>query len=113
MPSGNDFDPEHAGHVPASPVPKTTATETTTTTTAGAEPVKLETTSLERGLNHRRVLFDDSAARRAYPSDSTVRARIHRPALEWAAAAVRLAWNAVAGSRRDDDGPSDRIEVRG
>jgi len=76
--------------------------------------VKLETTSLERGLPHRRTLFDDSVARRTFPSGSTIRAGVHRPVLDWAAAAARFAWNTIGGTRHDSgDGRGDDIEVRG
>jgi hypothetical protein len=99
--------------MPASSLSKQTEA-TTTTTTPGTEAVRLETTSLERGLNHRRVLFDDDSARCAFPSRSVVRAGLHRPAADWAAAAVRIAWNAIAGSQgRATDNQGEQVEVRG
>ncbi len=76
--------------------------------------MKLETTCLERGLAHRRTLFDDSVARRTFPSESTVRAGVHRPVLDWAAAAARFAWNSIAGPRGiGHDERGEELEVRG
>jgi hypothetical protein len=100
--------------MPASSLSKQAKAKATTTTTPGTEVVKLETTSLERGLPHRRTLFDDSVARRAFPSGSTVRAGIHRPVVDWAMAAARFAWNSVAGARgAGADASGDEMEVRG
>lgn len=79
--------------------------------------MRLETTSLERGLNRRRILFDDATARDAFGSDRVIRAGICRPTLEWAMAAARHAWGRLTRATPDEgsDDPSDHtgMEVRG
>lgn len=79
--------------------------------------MRLETTSLERGLNRRRILFDDATARDAFGSDRVIRADICRPALEWAVAAARHAWGRIRGVTPQgpaaDDADIASMEVRG
>lgn len=75
--------------------------------------MRIETTSLERGLNRRRILFDDATARDAFGSDRVVRAGICRPAVEWAVAAARHAWGRLAGIKQDADTSATTMEVRG
>lgn len=77
--------------------------------------MRLETTSLERGLNRRRILFDDATARDVFGSDRVIRAGICHPVLEWAVAAARQAWGRLAGTTQDANADTlDNImEVRG
>lgn len=77
--------------------------------------MRIETTSLERGLNRRRILFDDATARAAFGSDRVIRAGICRPAVAWAVAAARHAWGRFAGTNQDEDADASEttMEVRG
>lgn len=77
--------------------------------------MRLETTSLERGLNRRRILFDDATARDAFGSDRVIRAGVCRPAMEWAVAAARQAWGRLTGTSGDEaaDTSDCGVEVRG
>ncbi len=79
--------------------------------------MKLETTSLERGLNRRRILLDDATARDAFGSDRVVRADICRPVMEWAVAAARQAWGRLRGVSPDEPvaqaSENTGMEVRG
>ena len=72
-------------------------------------PLRIETASLERGGNRRRVLYDESVARRAYGDEAAARAGLLRSPLEWAAAAVQFMTGRTK-RRPEDDSPD--IEVR-
>jgi hypothetical protein len=75
---------------------------------SAGHPLRIETASLERGANKRRILFDESVARAAYGSDDRVRAGILRSPLEWATAAVHH-W---FGSDRRKPSDTPEIEIR-
>lgn len=72
-------------------------------------PLRIETAALERGGSRRRVLFDESVARRAYGDEGATRAGLFRSPLEWAAAAVQF----ITGTakRRPDD-TTGEVEIR-
>ena len=72
-------------------------------------PLRIETASLERGGNRRRVLYDESVARRAYGDEAAARAGLLRSPLEWAAAAVQ--WMTGTAKRRPDEAAGE-IEIR-
>lgn len=72
-------------------------------------PMRIETAAMERGGSRRRVLYDESVARRAYGDDERTRAGLLRSPLEWAAAAVQF-MTGRSQRRPEDDSPS--IEVR-
>lgn len=73
-------------------------------------PLRIETAALDRGGNRRRVLYDESIARRAYGDDGAARAGLLRTPLEWAAAAVQF----ITGTakRRPDEAQSPEVEIR-
>lgn len=72
-------------------------------------PLRIETASLERGGNRRRVLYDESVARRAYGDEGAARAGLLRSPLEWAAAAVQ--WMTGTAKRQPDD-TQPGVEIR-
>lgn len=72
-------------------------------------PLRIETASLERGGNRRRVLYDESVARRAYGDEEAARAGLLRSPLEWAAAAVQ--WMTGTAKRRPDEAAGE-VEIR-
>lgn len=72
-------------------------------------PLRIETASLERGGNRRRVLYDESVARRAYGDEGVSRAGLLRSPLEWAAAAVQ--WMTGTAQRRPDEAAGE-VEIR-
>ncbi len=72
-------------------------------------PLRIETAALERGGSRRRVLYDESVARRTYGDDERTRAGLLRSPLEWAAAAVQF-MTGRSKRRPEDDSPD--IEVR-
>ena len=74
----------------------------------GGHPLRIETASLERGANKRRILFDESIARAAHGSDERVRAGILRSPLEWANAAVSRWFGGI--NRKPDTTPE--VEIR-
>lgn len=72
-------------------------------------PLRIETASLERGGNRRRVLYDESVARRAYGDEGAARAGLLRSPLEWATAAVQ--WMTGTARRKPED-TQPEIEIR-
>ena len=76
---------------------------------AADHPLRIETAALERGGNRRRVLYDESVARRAYGDEGVARAGLLRSPLEWAAAAVQ--WMTGAAQRRPDEAAGE-VEIR-
>ena len=84
--------------------------DTTTTTTAEGERMKLETTMLGRAGNRRVILTDDD--QRGYHGISSVaRAGRFCSPLAWAAAAARVAWDAVAGGGSDAERQRDGEDI--
>jgi hypothetical protein len=72
-------------------------------------PLRIETAAMERGGHRRRVLYDESVARRAYGDEAAARAGLLRSPLEWAAAAVQ--WMTGTAQRRPDDAAGE-VEIR-
>lgn len=76
---------------------------------AADHPLRIETAAMDRGGNRRRVLFDESVARRAYGDEGAARAGLLRSPLEWAAAAVQ--WMTGTAKRRPDEAAGE-VEIR-